>query len=374
MAENSVNINSLASVLSGASLEETKPATMAAPAPAKPARRVPSSTPEYDSFLSFAERCDWTFTEAKCGEMFGPGARVIERRDQASLTMEQVAQDHLVGSKPLIVTGSLETWNAKKTWDPDWFARTYPDDVVIANDRAPARKVDRMTLRPQSSVRIKLPQYVKYMKSFGRDEKAPPLYLNGWHAFKEHAELCGDIESPAWIEDHTVLILQQIDKAIAGGGGKGAGGEDGAWVHNTDVLLNKVFMGPAGNITRLHFDAHRAHGWLAQVRGRKLFVLFPPADSGKLYPLEGEATTQSPCDPLDPSVCERYPKYGGASLQYAILEEGETILCPEGWWHFACSLSPSVTVMRNFYHALSNVHGLVGLFANLNKKKNKQVK
>ena len=73
-------------------------------------------------------------------------------------------------------------------------------------------------------------------------------------------------------------------------------------------------------------------------------------------------------------MCERYPKYGGASLQYAILEEGETILCPDGWWHFACSLSPSVTVMRNFYHALSNVHGLVGLFANLNKKKNKQVK
>ena len=77
---------------------------------------------------------------------------------------------------------------------------------------------------------------------------------------------------------------------------------------DTDVLLNKVFMGPVGNITRLHFDAHHAHGWLAQVKGSKLFILYPPSDTDLLQPLEGEATTQSPIDPLAPDL-EIFPNY-----------------------------------------------------------------
>ena len=51
-----------------------------------------------------------------------------------------------------------------------------------------------------------------------------------------------------------------------------------------------------------------------------------------------------------------------------MLREGETLLCPDGWWHYAVSLDESITVMRNFYNALTNVNGLVKLFANLRKK------
>ena len=58
-------------------------------------------------------------------------------------------------------------------------------------------------------------------------------------------------------EGHTEMILQEIDRAISG---RKQARMDSEWVHNTDVLLNKVFLGPAGNITRLHFDAHNAHG------------------------------------------------------------------------------------------------------------------
>lgn len=42
-------------------------------------------------------------------------------------------------------------------------------------------------------------------------------------------------------------------------------------------------MGPPGTITRLHYDAGRAHGYLGQVIGRKLFVLYPPSDEPHLY-------------------------------------------------------------------------------------------
>ena len=42
-------------------------------------------------------------------------------------------------------------------------------------------------------------------------------------------------------------------------------------------------MGPPGTITRLHFDAARAYGYLGQVIGRKLFVVYPPSDTPFLY-------------------------------------------------------------------------------------------
>ena len=42
-------------------------------------------------------------------------------------------------------------------------------------------------------------------------------------------------------------------------------------------------MGPPGTITRLHYDAARAHGYLGQVIGRKLFVVYPPSDTPFLY-------------------------------------------------------------------------------------------
>jgi len=41
------------------------------------------------------------------------------------------------------------------------------------------------------------------------------------------------------------------------------------------------------------------------------------------------------------------------------------VLNPRKWWHYAVSLDErSVTVMRNFYNAGSNVDGLVKVIAN----------
>ena len=50
---------------------------------------------------------------------------------------------------------------------------------------------------------------------------------------------------------------------------KGAAASDPAgrpWWDGIDQNLSKLFMGPAGTITRLHFDCGEAHAWLGQVR------------------------------------------------------------------------------------------------------------
>lgn len=323
-------------------------------------------TPEHESFVAFAGLSDFSDEQSLPFQWDG---QLIPRLSVLGKT--EATSQFLLDSTPVILTGALRQWPALSKWSFEFFAKHYPDSSVIANDRAPARKQDMVSGQPQRTVHCSVKEYVEYVRQckegLSASKPAAPFYLNGWHAFTSHPELLSDICYPgsqSLLEDHTPAVLEEIDKVLSR---RGRGTADKLWAHNTDVLLNKVFVGPRGTITRLHFDAHHAHGWLAQVKGEKLFVLFPPSDSPKLNPLSGEQTTQSPIDPLRPDFT-RYPECKSASLHYAIVKEGETIVIPEGWWHFAVALDDSITVMRNFYNAFTNVKGLVEVFAEGYKK------
>ena len=51
---------------------------------------------------------------------------------------------------------------------------------------------------------------------------------------------------------------------------------------------------------------------------------------------------------------DRFPGYERATPLVAVLEEGDTLLAPAGWWHYAVSLTASIMVMRNFWSADTN--------------------
>ena len=61
-------------------------------------------------------------------------------------------------------------------------------------------------------------------------------------------------------------------------------------------------------------------------------------------------------DPLDP-LAQLRARQQGLELFATVLEPGQTILAPQGWWHYAVSLTPTLTLMCNFYD-LANVKGL----------------
>jgi len=152
--------------------------------------------------------------------------------------------------------------------------------------------------------------------------------------------------------DQTSAILAQLDAQLFPASSAASSG--GAWWHGVGAALWKLFLGPAGTVTRLHVDAGDAHGWLAQAEGWKLFILFPPAAGARLAPLAGEAL-QSGVEALEAAAGEEL----GPDAHVALLGPGEAILVPRGWWHYALSLTPSLTVQCNFYHAASNTAGLV---------------
>ena len=118
-----------------------------------------------------------------------------------------------------------------------------------------------------------------------------------------------------------------------------------------DRSFSKVFLGPAGTVTRLHNDTYHTHAWLSQIRGTKQFILYPPSQAHQLHAGEGvwsdKGSAQSWFDPLAPDY-DKFPRARDATPYIAVCEPGETILVPSDWFHYAVALTPSITLMRNF--------------------------
>lgn len=107
-----------------------------------------------------------------------------------------------------------------------------------------------------------------------------------------------------------------------------------------------LWIGTAGNVTPLHYDA--ANNFLAQIRGRKRIHLFHPSQADLLYP---SATRQSANNTsqvllLKPDF-DKHPRFKEAVACECTLQPGEMLYIPPHWWHHVESLDAAISL--NFW-------------------------
>ncbi|MBB3213642.1 hypothetical protein FHW67_002940 [Herbaspirillum sp. Sphag1AN] len=106
----------------------------------------------------------------------------------------------------------------------------------------------------------------------------------------------------------------------------------------------RFWLGPAGTVTPLHCDYD--DNIFAQIWGTKRICLAPPHHDAFLYPREANAILfGSPFDPESPDF-ERFPLARQAAIVECIMQPGELLYVPAGWYHQVRALTFSLSSNR----------------------------
>lgn len=257
-------------------------------------------------------------TGIHAGELrYGLRAVPIERRER--IPIDEFARAYESGGgRPVIVTDAADAWPAREKWTFDYFRERYGTDAVAVADRLFGSKINH---------RVRLGEYLTYCQFPGMTPLAQvaagaeyPLYLTNYSPWAKHPELLDDFADPYFVDN----AYRDLDGALR------------EWYLRG---FSWIFIGPKGTLSPLHVDLFGTHAWLAQLQGRKHFLLFPPGDAPYLY--NGAPDFYAP-------DLERYPLLEKATPVEAVLGPGDVIFIPAGWAHQVISLSPSISVTVNY--------------------------
>lgn len=99
-----------------------------------------------------------------------------------------------------------------------------------------------------------------------------------------------------------------------------------------------LWFGPRGTLTPLHHDV--ANVLFIQVMGRKRFRLIPSLQAHRVY---NDVGVYSQVDPDDTDLSV-YPLFAGVQPIELVIEPGQALLIPVGWWHQVESLDVSISL------------------------------
>ena len=126
--------------------------------------------------------------------------------------------------------------------------------------------------------------------------------------------------------------------------------------------LPLLFFGCEGSRVTMHFDVDLSHVFLNQIYGRKRVILFSPDQSRHLYHLP--FTVASHVNILSPDF-QKYPALAHVKGQEVILEPGETLFMPRGYWHNIEYTDGGYSIsLRSFDNVFKRMQGLASITKN----------
>jgi hypothetical protein len=231
------------------------------------------------------------------------------------VTSSEFSRGFVDENRPAIITDALNDWRIAERWTPTYLAAV--------------SKRQRVTYSSAKDGR--------YQFDPSHDGPRSGAFDNSEADFGEVAQRLLDPDAG----DHVYVMQQSIPDKLP------------------ELLDNLVVphwieaQRPAINLwfgrrtkTQLHFD--NANNFFAQLHGTKVFTLFPPCDSDRLYPYHHDtATGHLSYVDLDRPDLEKYPDFAHASAIRFTIQAGELLFLPAFWWHHVSA--PEIAVSVNFW-------------------------
>ena len=108
------------------------------------------------------------------------------------------------------------------------------------------------------------------------------------------------------------------------------------------------WIGPAGTITGFHCDW--SENINVQIKGKKIFYLVNPKYNENMYISDRfERISWTSQIDLKNLNQEQFPLFKKVELIKVVLEEGDGIYIPRGWWHYVESLEPSINISIHYW-------------------------
>jgi hypothetical protein len=236
----------------------------------------------------------------------------IARRKR--VTREEFLEDFYVRNRPVVLTQMMKNWRARTAWTPEYLKQKLGhSEVEVQVDREKDPLYERNL--EQHRQKMNFGDYIDKVMAAGE--------TNDFYMVANNKNF--DREGPM------STLLEDIEMFPA--------------LINAEDWRQKCFFwfGPKGTITPLHHDPMNV--LLCQVKGRKKVWLISPEQTPFMYNFTG---VFSEVDFTKPDL-SRYPLYQHVKPLEFILEPGQAVFIPVGWWHAVISQDVSISVsMTNF--------------------------
>jgi hypothetical protein len=274
-----------------------------------------SATPAPDATLA---KRDWLIGVQRDLRRLSPRLDRIDR--VIGIGAEDFLDRYYAANWPVILSGELADWPALSLWTPEYLTEQVGGAIIeyqggrSSNDRFELEKDRHRRTAP-------FDDFIWMIRERGND-----AYLTAYNSGAT-AEALRPLRAD----------LGRIDKLLA---------------HGPEADEGMLWIGPAGTFTPLHHDL--TNNLLVQIAGRKRIVMAPPSETPKLA--NAVHVFSEAGDLLSDEARARFPALADVRKAELVLEPGEILFLPIGWWHQVEALDFSISATytnfrwRNDWH------------------------
>jgi Cupin-like domain len=235
-----------------------------------------------------------------------PSSERVERRIRPN--REGFLQDFYARNEPAVLLGITDGWRAKTEWSPQYLKDHFGSVMVeVMAEREADAEYEVNCHRHKTLMR-----FCDYIDVVEQSDHSNDVYLVANNHLLERPEL-------APLLDDFIMPEEYLDPLQ----------------HAGHVFF---WFGPRGTLTPLHHDVTNV--LFVQVLGRKRFRLIPSLQTHRVYNDIGVFSQVDP-DNVDLSL---HPLFAEVQPLEFIVEPGEALFIPIGWWHQVESLDLSISL------------------------------